>query len=94
MSLLRIGNSQKSALKTAFRLFRIGSQSRMEVTEMMNDQARESRIQELSSLMKLAMAEKNWDEAYRLQAEWRAALRARSSAQIERMEQDRRNRHA
>lgn len=61
---------------------------------MTNDEAREARIQELTRRLKQAMADKDRDESHRLQAEWKAALLARSPAQIARMEQERRDRHA
>lgn len=87
MRLLRIGNHLKSGLKTAFRLFCIGSRSGTEGMATTYDEARESRIQALTDLLKRAVEAKHWEEARRLQAEWKAATLARSAAQIERMEQ-------
>lgn len=59
-----------------------------------HDRAREARIKELTKLLNEAMAAKDMEEALRLQGEWKAALLARSPTQIERMEQERRARHA
>lgn len=50
------------------------------------DEAREARILALTELLKRAIAAGSRDEAYRLQAEWKAAILARSPEQIARME--------
>jgi len=50
------------------------------------DALREQRIQALKRLLDAAIADRHRDEAYRLHAEFRAALDARSPEQVERME--------
>lgn len=73
-------------MKSGLTLFCRTSQSRAEGMAKTYDEAREARILALTELLKRAIAAGSRDEAYRLQAEWKAAILARSPEQIARME--------
>jgi len=88
MSLSRIGKSASLVMKSGLRLFCRTSQSAAEGMARTYDNAREARIRALTELLKQAISAGNRDEAYRIQAEWRAAISARSPAQIARMERE------
>lgn len=86
MSLSRIGKVSDVAMKSGRTLFCRTSQSGAEGMARTYDEAREVRIRALTELLKKAIAAGSRDEAYRLQAEWKAAILARSPEQIARME--------
>ncbi len=89
MSLSRIGKSSDLAMKSGLTLFCRTSQSGAEGMARTYDEAREARIQSLSTLIRTAFSAGDRDEARRLYEEFRAAVLARSPEQVGRMEQGR-----